>query len=166
MDSPVADVFGRLAEVLVGYHGGTWTVLAAIAAFEAWLGRRGIAIGVLLVIGPFRFLSSFEQNGQTLAGTIVHQSPTPFGRRGSQPRESRSSRTRVVSTAGRERRAVTLRLARGALGWGRWAILIEDVEQWADLEFPEHGVSQVPSPVDGVAVPAAVFRLCEVVLGE
>ena len=46
------------------------------------------------------------------------------------------------------------------------AVLVEDVDQRPDRELAEHGVPQMPLPVDGVPVPTTDFRLRDVALGE
>ena len=108
------DSFNRYLGVAVGeclgyLLTGTWTVLAAIAmlqssTFEAWLAWPGVAIGVLLVIGSLEFVGASRRRAGSSPGRSC-RSPTPSGRCGSSPLESRSSRnalrrkTRPAQTA-------------------------------------------------------------------
>jgi hypothetical protein len=60
---------------------GLWTVLVGVAmtesaAFGAWLGWPGVALGLALVVGAAEFAGPFEDSGWGLAGKLV---PIAYG---------------------------------------------------------------------------------------
>ncbi len=76
----------RTLGVAIGEHlgylfTGMWTALVGVAmtqsaAFGAWLGWFGVALGLVLVVGAAEFAGPFEDTGWGLAGKLV---PTAYG---------------------------------------------------------------------------------------